>query len=442
EETFEGSAFCGTMRIDGKPYFEYARRVDDMYVASLIPHSSVYKDRVPISLMTAFNSFVLLLILSLSFVFTTDEEEALYSVDINGNRSVPFAFLDLKFHLPKKRSTASSTALQDSESIPWAERSAEQKLRLLLSIVGTLSLIYVGFTLLYADRIFRHDSIVLYILSGAWNRGLNIFALSACGLVFLGTVVVILLIQIPFRLLISIMGARTETICRLLLSVLKYGLGIGMLFFCLYLVGVNSTGLIASASVLSLVIGFGAQSLITDIIAGLFIVFEGSFRVGDIITVQGFRGTVMDISLRTTKVLGVDGNISVFNNNDIKGVLNMTRHASYAAILPSIEYGQDIDYVEAILGRELPKLRQRDHRILDGPNYLGIQALGESGVTLLIVAKCNEEDIKGFTRSLNRAILKIFYQNGINVPFPNVTISQLDPEGRKTMADLRDTPMV
>lgn len=61
------------------------------------------------------------------------------------------------------------------------------------------------------------------------------------------------------------MGARTETICRLLLSVLKYGLGIGMLFYCLYLVGVNSTGLIASASVLSLVIGFGAQSLITEL---------------------------------------------------------------------------------------------------------------------------------------------------------------------------------
>ena len=259
-----------------------------------------------------------------------------------------------------------------------------------------------------------------------------------CGLVFLGTVVVIILVQLPFRLLTSVMGARTETICRLLLSVLKYGLGIGMLFYCLYLVSVNSTGLIASASVLSLVIGFGAQSLITDIIAGLFIVFEGVFRVGDIITVQGFRGTVIDISLRTTKVLGVDGNVSVYNNNDIKGVLNMTRQASYAAVSPSIEYGQDIDYVEAVLKRELPKLKKRDSRILEAPKYLGVESLGDSGVVLLIVCKCNEEDIKGLTRYLNRAILKIFYQYGINVPFPNVTISQLQTEGRKTIDDLKE----
>jgi len=440
EETFEGSAFCGTMRIDGKLYFEYARRLNDMYITSLIPHESIFKDRVPIALMTSLNSFILLFILSISFVFTTDEEEALYSVDINGKRGVKLSFLDLKFPFTRRHSSSTASAHWDSDKLPWSARSAEQKLRFLLGIVGSLSLLYIGFTVLYAERIFRHDSIVLYILNGAWNRGLNIFALSACGLIFLGTVVVILLIQIPFRLVTSIMGPRTETICRLLLSVLKYGMGIGMLFYCLYLVGVNTTGLIASASVLSLIIGLGAQSLITDIIAGLFIVFEGAFRVGDIITVQGSRGTVLDISLRTTKILGVDGNISVYTNSDIKGVLNMTRQASYAAVQPAIEYGQDIDYVEAVLQRELPKLKAMDSRLLDYPNYLGVQSLGDSGVVLLIVCKCNEEDIKGLTRFLNRAILKIFYQYGINVPFPNVTVSQLDPSGRKTLDDLKDEP--
>lgn len=438
EETFAGSAFCGTVRIEGKPYFEYVRRMDDCYIATVTPHANVYRDRLPIALMTTLNSFILLLVLSASFVFTTDEEEALYSVDINGKRGLKLSFLDLKFPFRKHHPAANSAAHWDGVRLPWAERSAEQKLRFLMGIVGALSLLYIGYTVLYAERIFRHDSIVLYILSGAWNKGLNIFALSACGLVFLGTVVVILLIQIPFRLLSSVMGARTETICRLLLSVLKYGLGIGMLFYCLYLVGVNSTGLIASASVLSLVIGFGAQSLITDVIAGLFIVLEGVFRVGDIITVQDFRGTVIDISLRTTKVLGIDGNVSVFNNNDIKGVLNMTRQASYASVSPAIEYGQDIDYVEAVLKRELPKLKKRDSRILEAPEYLGVQSLGDSGVVLLIVCKCNEEDIKGLTRFLNRAILKIFYQYGINVPFPNVTVSQLQTEGRKTMDDLKD----
>ena len=91
--------------------------------------------------------------------------------------------------------------------------------------------------------------------------------------------------------------------------------------------------------------------------------------------------------------------------------------------------------MEAVLKRELPKLKKKDPRILDGPNYLGVQKLGESGVDLLITCKCNEADFKGLTRSLNRAVLTIFYENGINVPVPNVTVSQLNTEDRKTMAD-------
>ena len=122
----------------------------------------------------------------------------------------------------------------------------------------------------------------------------------------------------------------------------------------------------------------------------------------------------------------------------IKGVLNMTKQASYAVIMPSIEYGQDIDYVEAMLKRELPKLKATDERILDGPNYLGVQTLGESGVILLITCKCSETDTKDLTRSLNAAILKIFYQYSINVPFPNVTLSQLETDKRKTLADLEE----
>ena len=118
--------------------------------------------------------------------------------------------------------------------------------------------------------------------------------------------------------------------------------------------------------------------------------------------------------------------------------MNMTKQASYAVVKPCIEYGQDIGYVEAVLRRELPRLRKEEPRILDGPNYLGVSDLGNSGVELLITAKCDEQNFKDITRFLNRSVLKIFYQYDINVPFPNVTISQLDMENRKTLADLEN----
>ena len=75
--------------------------------------------------------------------------------------------------------------------------------------------------------------------------------------------------------------------------------------------------------------------------------------------------------------------------------------------------------------------------ILDGPTYLGVSNLGASGIDVLVICKCFEKDVKGMNRYLNAEILKIFYRNGINVPFPNVTISQLDMTGRKTIEDFK-----
>ena len=153
--------------------------------------------------------------------------------------------------------------------------------------------------------------------------------------------------------------------------------------------------------------------------------FEGEFRVGDIVTIDEFRGQVLEIGLRTTKILGMGGNIKIYNNSDITGLLNMTQDASYATCTASIEYGQDLEKVEEILRRELPKLKEQNPSILEGPEYLGVSSLGTSSVDLLILCKCAEEDIYSVRRYLNREVLMIFYRNGINVPFPNVTVSML-----------------
>jgi small conductance mechanosensitive channel len=247
--------------------------------------------------------------------------------------------------------------------------------------------------------------------------------------------ILIALFRIPVRIFTALLGTRGETIGHLLLSVIKYGGTLGTFFYCLYLIGIDSSSLIASAGILSLVIGLGAQSLIKDIIAGIFIVFEGEFRVGDIVTIGNYRGTVMDIGLRTTKILGGDGNIKIYNNSEISGILNMTQEASIAQCEVGIEYGQDIDYVEAVLEKELPEISKANRDILEGPTYQGVQLLGDSGVRLLITCKCSERNIKSVERYLNRSILQIFYRNKINIPFPNVTFSMLNEDSRMTMDD-------
>ena len=96
--------------------------------------------------------------------------------------------------------------------------------------------------------------------------------------------------------------------------------------------------------------------------------------------------------------------------------------------------------METALRRDLPLLGKANPQILDGPTYAGVSQLGESGVDLLILCKCREEDIKNVSWYLNREVLQIFYRNDINVPFPNVTVSTLDASNRKTVDDLPPKP--
>ena len=438
KNAFSGSDYYGFFTVNGVNYFSYFRFSEGYYIGTALPRSSMYQARNLIAFFTALTSFVLILVLSFTVTLTSKEEELLYATmsEDQAQKGLNSAIFNVILPSGRRTSTTRAAARWDNRHIPWSERSPEQKLIAMITGILAVLIVYALLVFARADVIFREDSVIHYILSGGWDRGVNVFALSASVLALISVGLLVFLFRIPVRILTSLLGARSETVGHLLLSVVKYGGAIGAIFYCLYLLGIESGNLLASAGILSLVIGLGAQSLIKDILAGIFIVFEGEFRVGDIVTIAGFRGTVLDIGLRTTKIMAPDGNIKIYNNSDISGVLNMTQQASVASVTIGVEYGQDLDYVEGVLERELPALRENNPKILDGPTYLGVSELAESGVNLMIICKCHENDIKGVNRYLNREVLQIFYRNGINVPFPNVTISQLDMTGRKTADDL------
>ena len=123
--------------------------------------------------------------------------------------------------------------------------------------------------------------------------------------------------------------------------------------------GANAATLLASAGLLTFAVSLGAQGIVSDIIAGLFIIFEGEFRVGDIIQVGSQRGTVMEIGVRTTKINDGSGNILVLRNSNISNVVNMTKEHSFAAVEVGIEYGESLERVENILAKELPNIKDR-----------------------------------------------------------------------------------
>ena len=227
---------------------------------------------------------------------------------------------------------------------------------------------------------------------------------------------------------------KSQTIEKLLYSFIKYLIALVAIFMILNAWGVDTTTLLASAGILGLVIGLGAQSLIADIIAGIFIVFENVYQVGDIIVVGDWRGTVDEIGIRTTKIIDAGGNVKIINNSEISSVINQTKELSLARAKISIEYGESIERVELIIKDNLENIKNAIPEIVDGPYYKGVDALGESSVDLLFFAKCNEENIYIVQRALNRELKLLFDKNNINIPFPQVTISHLEQKDNQPIS--------
>ncbi|MGN0789023.1 MAG: mechanosensitive ion channel family protein, partial [Christensenellales bacterium] len=188
--------------------------------------------------------------------------------------------------------------------------------------------------------------------------------------------------------------------------------------------GVNTATLLAGAGILTLVIGLGAQSLVSDIVAGMFIVFEGEFEVGDIVVINGWRGTVQEVGIRTTKIVDAGGNVNIVNNSQITSIINQTQEISVAKCEVGIEYGASIPKVEEVIKNNLDTIKNNIPAIIEGPYYKGVSALGESSVNLLLIAKCKEEDVYQVQRDMNREIKLIFDDNDINIPFPQVVLNQ------------------
>lgn len=230
-------------------------------------------------------------------------------------------------------------------------------------------------------------------------------------------------LRFVFRL-VSINLKKGKAIVDILCSLIKYAAIITMVFFILKTCGVDTTAILAGIGILGLVVGLGAQPLIADIIAGLFIVFEKVFDVGDIIVADGFRGTVKEIGIRTTKIVDVGGNVKIMNNSDLKSIVNMTNQLSLAVCDIGIEYGESLERVESILKANLDNVKAAIPDIKEGPIYKGVAELGDSAVVIRFVAKCEEDSKYQVERDMNRQFKLLFDKNNINIPFPQVVVNQ------------------
>ena len=217
---------------------------------------------------------------------------------------------------------------------------------------------------------------------------------------------------------------RSDTVASLLSSFTKYI--IYFIIFCNILVmwGINITSILALGGAVSVAVGLGAQDIVKDMMAGLFIITENQFGVGDIVELNGFSGTVEAIGIRTTRIRNADGNVHIVPNGQISIVTNMSKGFNRAVVDISVAYGEDIDRVFAVLKNEFKRIFDNKliEGIIDEPQVWGINELADSAVVIRVVADSEIGENWRIERELRKFILKRFEKENIEIPFPQIVV--------------------
>jgi small-conductance mechanosensitive channel len=175
---------------------------------------------------------------------------------------------------------------------------------------------------------------------------------------------------------------RRATMAPLVRSAFTYAVYFGTAVLILAALGFNPMPFLAGAGILGLVIGFGAQSLINDVVSGFFILFENTYLVGDVIEAAGGKGVVEAIEFRTTKIRDGDGRVHIIRNGDVKDVVNYSRDYTVAVVAVDIAYDADLRGVFSVLREAGERVRAENADVLAATEIDGITAFGATGLTI------------------------------------------------------------
>ena len=211
-------------------------------------------------------------------------------------------------------------------------------------------------------------------------------------------------------------------------------------------VGIELGPLIAGAGIAGVALGFGAQSLVKDCIAGFFMLAEDQYGIGDVVDLGEASGVVEDITLRTTVLRGLDGTVWHVPNGVVQRVGNKSQLWSVAVIDVVVAYDTDLGRARELLHRAAAEVCDSEEfveRVLESPTVLGVESLGVDGVTLRLTVKVEPGTQWGLQRALREHIKAVFDREGVEIPLPQRTVwMRIPPEqsdGTATV-DHGDTP--
>ena len=227
-------------------------------------------------------------------------------------------------------------------------------------------------------------------------------------------------------------GQRINTLFGILKNFVSVTIFIVILMLVLSELGIKIGPLLAAAGVVGLAVGFGAQTLVKDIITGLFVVLEGQVTIGDIVEIAGHSGRVEAITIRTIRLRDVNGHLHVIPFSEVTTVKNITQDQDYHSFELGVSYNEDVDHViETIekVGRDLKKDKDFKSKINGEIEVFGLDKFEDSAIVIKGRIPTVHKQQWMVRREFNRRIKIAFDKNGIEIPFPQITISYEKKKG-------------
>lgn len=218
---------------------------------------------------------------------------------------------------------------------------------------------------------------------------------------------------------------RAETLGSLLKSIVNGVIVTVVLMTALAELGVNIAPLIASAGIVGVALGFGAQSLVKDFLSGIFMIMEDQYGVGDTVTFGDVTGTIEAVSLRITRMRDVDGTVWYLRNGEILRVGNQSQNWSRTVLDIAVSYQEDIGRVRSLLrdvAHELAEDPAFREKVLEEPEVWGVQSLGPDSVVVRVTLKTQPQQQWIVARAMRERIKQRFDEEGVSTPLPQRVI--------------------
>lgn len=395
--------FSGRVDLGNTSYYMTQGELNSLYVYAAVPFSVVFGTRFVFTFLAAAAAAVL-------FLIGASRIRRVKITRISAGNESPDPAMNGHGELTK----IAGETFRRAERRPGSRATPEEKTTALMKRIIQVLGAVMAVVLLFRDRLLPANSMINYVLDETWPRGMNVYAVSAILILVLTAMIAVTMVLGVLRILSRILSPRAETICRLLRSAVEYISVLAVAYAAFGFLGVRVETLITTTSVMALLVGMGAQDLTQDIIAGLFLMFESEFQVGDVIDTGGKIGIVREIGLHSTKLIDMNNNVLIISNSKLADIINRTQRTSFAFVDFTVSSEVKIRDLEALFKEKLPPLKKKYPKLIGAPYFRGVSTFSGATMKCGIAAEVMEKDRIPMERNLNKEVLRILQDASIS----------------------------